>query len=230
MSYFSETLSLQRTLGKHSRRVDASEEGANPVAANCHDEQLLDGGAPSQPSPLRLPLAARHALRDGVGYAVEVPEGEIGFVTEVRFAPFEYWPEKLIVETSRAQALRVPISQVSAVFPRVGRLLLASAPAGVQPIARPRSPKLTRALAWRFAAVGGAIFGLGGYVATFVALLLSGGVAWGLGLAASGALSVLLSATCWRKCGPSWAAALGLGSFWLPLVGGTVLTLVLLLG
>lgn len=230
MSQLTETLTLERTSGKHSLSVDPGEKGANQDTANCRDDHPLAGAAPSPPSPTRLPLAARHALRDGIGFLVEAPEGEIGFVIEVRFAPFEYWPEDLIVETSRGLRLRVPISHVSAVLPREGRLLLAAAPEGAQPIARPRSPRLTGALAWRLAAIAGALLGLGGYAATFVALVLSGGLAWGLGLAVSGALSGLLSAVCWRKRGRSWAAAAGLGSFWLPLVGGTVLTLVLLLG
>jgi hypothetical protein len=180
------------------------------------------------PAPARLPFRQRYALRDPIAYAVEAPEGEIGFVTRMRIAPFEYWPDELIVEAVEGHPLRVPASTIDAVLPREGRLLLTHAPAGAQPVPRPRKPVRTWALAWRLAAVAGALLGLGGYVATFVALVLGTGLDWAPGLAASGAAGGAAAAAAWRKSGPSWLAATGLGSFWLPLAAGTILTLVLI--
>jgi len=84
----------------------------------------------------RLPLDQRHALRDAVAYAVEAPEGEIGFVTAVLIAPFEYWPHELVVEDTAGTRTRVAIETVSAVLPREGRLLVTTAPAGAQPVPR----------------------------------------------------------------------------------------------
>lgn len=178
----------------------------------------------------RLTLAQRYALRDAIAYIVEAPEGEIGLVTAVRIAPFAYWPDELIVEADpHGPRLRVPIDTVSALLPREGRLVVTTAPVDAQPIARPRESSLTKARAWWFAAAAGAVFGLGGYVATFVALALDAGVVWGPGLAASGVAGGAAAAASWRKRGSSWLAAIGLGSFWLPLAAGTILSLILVL-
>jgi len=180
------------------------------------------------PASTRLPFRQRYALRDPIGYAVEAPEGEIGFVTGLRTAPSEYWPDELIVEAVRGHPLRVPTSTIGAVLPHEGRLLLARAPTGAQTVPRPRKPALTGALPWRLAAAAGALLGLGGYVATFVALALGTGPDWAPGLAASGAAAGAAGAASWRRAGPSWLAAAGLGSFWLPLAAGAILSLVLI--
>ena len=88
-----------------------------------------------QPERIRLPLRKRHALRDAIAYVVEAPEGEIGFVTAVGIAPFEYWPDELIVEADPGgPRLRVPIDTISDVLPREGRLFVTRAPAGAQPM------------------------------------------------------------------------------------------------
>jgi len=182
-----------------------------------------------QPERIRLPLRQRYALRDAIAYVVEAPDGEIGFVTTMRIAPFEYWPDELIVEADPGgPRLRVPIDTVSAVLPREGRLFVTKAPAGAQPVARPREARLKKAWAWLLAAAAGAVLGLGGFVATFVALALDAGVAWGPGLAASGAAGGVAAAASWRRHGNSWLAAIGLGSFWLPLAAGAILSLILI--
>jgi hypothetical protein len=175
----------------------------------------------------RASFRQRHALRDPIAYAVEAPEGEIGFVTAMRIAPFGYWPDELIVEAADGEAWRVPISMVAAVRPHEGRLLLARAPAGAQAVPRRRERSPTAGLAWRLAAVAGALLGLGGGAATFVALVLESGLDWAPGLAASGGVGGAASAVSWRKAGPSRLAAAGLGSFWLPLAAGAILSLVL---
>jgi len=176
----------------------------------------------------RLPLRHRYALRDAIAYAVEAPEGEIGFVTGVGLAPFEYWPHELIVEDAAGTQMRVPTDTVSAVLPREGKLFVTSAPPRAQPVPRPRQDSRTNARAWRFAAGLAAVLGVGGYVATFVALALGAGASWGPGLAAVGAAGGAGAAASWRRRGGSRAAALGLGSFWLPLAAGAILSLVLI--
>lgn len=199
---------------------------ANPDGRRSSDRPFAANGP--HPAPVRLPFRQRYALRDPIAYAVEAPEGEIGFVIGMWIAPFEYWPDELIVATPEGHLLRVPISTVDAVLVREGRLLLTGAPAGAQPVPRPHKPSLTVGLAWRLAAVAGALLGLGGYVATFVALALGSGLDWAPGLAASGAAGGSAAAVSWRKAGPSWFAAAGLGSFWLPLAAGAILSLVLI--
>jgi hypothetical protein len=184
---------------------------------------------PRTPARIRLPLRQRYALRDAIAYAVEAPAGEIGFVTEVRFAPFEFWPDELIVEAApEGRRLRIPIDTITAVFPREGRLLIATTPAGAQPVARPREGRLTKARAWRLAAAAGAVFALGGYVATLVAFALGTLVSWSPALAASGAAGGAAAVASWRKLGRSRTAAIGLGSFWLPLAVGAILSFILI--
>lgn len=197
--------------------LDGRRSTARPAVADC-----------PHPAPVRLPLRQRYALRDPIAYSVEAPEGEIGFVIGVRIAPYEYWADELIVESPKGQPLRVPISTVSDVLPREGRLLLTRAPAGTRPVPRPGKPLLTGALAWRFVTIAGALLGLGGYLATFVALARDSGLDWAPGLAASGAAGGAAAAVSWRKAGPSLLAAAGLGSFWLPLAAGVILSLVLI--
>lgn len=51
---------------------------------------------------------------------------------------------------------------------------------------------------------------------------------WAPGLAAAGAAGGAASTVSWHKAGPSWLAAAGLGSFWLPLAAGAILSLVLI--
>jgi len=203
------------------------EDGSHALREETRSAARPATGRPRS-APVRLPFRQRYALRDPIAYAVEAPEGEIGFVTGLRIAPFEYWPDELILEAPEEHPLRVPISSVSAVLPRGGALLLTRAPAGAQPVPRPRKPSLTRALAWQLAAVAGAMLGLGGYVATLVALAHGTGLDWAPGLAASGAAAGAAAAASRRKAGPSWLAAAGLGSFWLPLAAGAILSLVLI--
>jgi hypothetical protein len=206
-------------------RDDGIERDAPGTLSGSRQSDRSATKAP-QSERIRLPLRQRYALRDAIAYAVEAPEGEIGFVTAVGIAPFDYWPHELIIEATAGMRMRVPIDTVSAVLPREGRLLVRTAPAGAQSVRRPREEWLTKARAWQFAAVAGAVLGFGGYIATFVALVLDTGVSWGPGLAASGAAGGAASAVSWRKRGPSWAAALALGSFWLPLAAGAILSLV----
>lgn len=207
---------------------DQIESSPHPAREGRRSADRPAAAGRPHPAPVRLPFRQRYALRDPIAYAVEAPEGEIGFVTGMRIAPFEYWPDELIVETPEGHPLRVPVSTVSAVLPREGRLLLTRVPAGARPISQPHKPLPTRALAWRLAAIAGAILGLGAYVATFVALALDAGVDWAPGLAATGAAAGAAAAVSWRKAGRSRLAAAGLGSFWLPLAAGAILSLVLI--
>ena len=216
----------QRTLDRS--RFDQIESGQHAAleGRRSADRRAVAGRPHS--APVRLPFRQRYALRDPIAYAVDAPEGEIGFVTGMRIAPFEYWPDELIVEVPDGHRLRVPVSTVSAVLPREGRLLLKRAPAGARPVPRPQKSLLTRALTWRLAAIASAILGLGAYVATFVALALDTGLDWAPGLAASGAAAGAAAAVSGRKAGPSRLAAAGLGSFWLPLAAGAILSVVLI--
>jgi hypothetical protein len=219
MMQIAEERPLDRTEGEPRRIPDRPRNTQQPA---------LTGRA--RPAQVRLPLLQRHALRDPVAYAVEVPEGEIGFVTEMRIGPYEYWPEELIVEASDGSQHRVPVDTVSAVLPREGRLLVTSAPAGARPVPRARESWLAAARMWRLAAAAGALLALGGYVATLVALALGTAVTWSPGLAASGATGGAVAAASWRSAGRSWLAAAGLGSFWLPLGAGVILSPVLIFG
>lgn len=121
---------LQRVPRSRRRRFDK-------IGNHLHAGEPPVAGRP--PEQIRLPLAQRYALRDAIAYAVESPEGEIGFVAAVRIAPFAYWPDELIVEADPGgPRLRVPIDTVTAVLPREGRLFVTRAPVGAQPVARPR--------------------------------------------------------------------------------------------
>jgi hypothetical protein len=185
-------------------------------------ERLSSDDAP-QPERSRVPLAQRHALRDAIAYIAEGPDGEVGYVTAVRTAPFAYWPDELVVRADPAgPQLRVPVESISAVLPREGRLFVAAV--------RPRGARRTSARGWWLAATAGAVLGLGGYVATFAALVLDAGAEWGPGLTASGAVGGAAAAASLRTRGSSWPAAIGLGSFWLPLAAGAILSLILVFG
>jgi hypothetical protein len=223
MTQSAENLTFRRVPRTPGQRLDEPENGAAAPVASSKDRDRPAVAEPLQRESIRLSLRERHALRDAIAYVVEAPEGEIGFVTEVRIAPFAYWPDELIVEADPdGPQLRVAIETVSAVLPRQGRLFVSGAPVGARPVPRPREAWPTKARAWRLAGAAGALLGLGGYVATFVALALGTGIAWGPGLAASGALGGAAAAASWQKYGRSWPAAIGLGSFWLPLVAGVV--------
>lgn len=220
MTQIAEHQTFRRVPRTREQRLDELENGAAAPVASSKDPDLPAVAEPPLRETILRSLRERHALRDAIAYVVEAPEGEIGFVTEVRIAPFAYWPDELIVEADpRGPQFRVPIETVSAVLPRQGRLFVSRAPVGARPVPPPR---LTKARAWRLAGAAGAVLGLGGYVATFVALALGTGIAWGPGLAASGAIGGAAAAASWQKRGRSWPAALGLGSFWLPLVGGVI--------
>jgi len=212
------------------RRLDEPEDGVAATVAGREDRDLPAVAERPRPGSIRLPLGQRSALRDAIAYVVEAPEGEIGFVTEVRIAPFAYWPDELIVEADPGgPRLRIPIDTVSAVLPHQGRLFVLRAPVGARPVPRGREARLPMARGWRLAGSASALLGVGGYVATLVALALGTGVAWGPGLAASGAVGGAAAALSWQKNGRSWPAAIGLGSFWLPLLGGVVGSLLLIL-
>ena len=220
MTQIAEHQTFRRVPRTREQRLDELESGAAAPVASSKDPDLPAVAEPPLRETILRSLRERHALRDAIAYVGEAPEGEIGFVTEVRIAPFAYWPDELIVEADpRGPQFRVPIETVSAVLPRQGRLFVSRAPVGARPVPPPR---LTKARAWRLAGAAGAVLGLGGYVATFVALALGTGIAWGPGLAASGAIGGAAAAASWEKRGRSWPAALGLGSFWLPLVGGVI--------
>jgi hypothetical protein len=208
--------------------LDQSEDGPYAPLDGCRSADRPAAARGPHPARVHLPFRQRYALRDPIAYAVEAAEGEIGFVIGMRIAPFEYWPDELIVEAPGGRPLGVPISTVSTVLPREGRLLLTRAPARARAVPRPRRPLLTMALAWRLAAVAGAMLGLGAYAATFVALALDTALDWAPGLAASGVAGGAAAAVSWREAGPSWLAAAGLGSFWLPLAAGAILSLVLI--
>ena len=177
-------------------------------------------------APVRLALRERMALRDPIAYAVEAPQGEIGFVTGTRIAPFAFWPDELIVAARDGHRVRVPVSTVSEVLPREGTLRLTQAPATVRPAPRQETSLPTQTRLWRATAVAGALLGVGSYVATVFALALGTGVDWAPGLAAGGAAAGAASAASWKRAGRSWLAAAGLGSFWLPLAAGVILSLV----
>ena len=230
MTQVAENRTPKRVPRARGRHLEEIENDARAALANRRDSDRPAVAERPQTERTPLTLAQRYALRDAIAYIVEAPEGEIGFVTAVRIAPFAYWPDELIVEGDPHGArFRVPIDTVSAVLPREGRLVVTTAPVDAQPIARPREASPTKARAWWLAAAAGAVFGLGGYVATFVALALDAGIVWGPGLAVSGAAGGVAAAASWRKRGSSWLAAIGLGSFWLPLAAGTILSLILVL-
>jgi hypothetical protein len=70
------------------------------------------------------------------------------------------------------------------------------------------------------------VLGVTGLVATLLAPAVHADVSWGPGLAASGAASGAASSMSSRKIGRSWLTAIGLGSFWLPLAVGAILSLI----
>jgi hypothetical protein len=102
----------------------------------------------------------------------------------------------------------------------------ASQAARARPMQRP-VPNRRRLQALRASAAIGAIAGLAGYVLVFVALALDAAVEWAPALAVAGAIAAAASAFAWRRGARTWLAAVGLGSFWLPLAVGLILSLVL---
>jgi hypothetical protein len=116
------------------RPLDRAEHEPRRIPDKTRNTQQPAVTGRARPAQVRLTLVQRYALRDPVAYAVDVPEGDIGFVTEMRIGPYEYWPDELIVEASDGSRQRVPVDTVSAVLPREGRLLVTSAPAGARPV------------------------------------------------------------------------------------------------
>jgi hypothetical protein len=103
-----------------ARPLDRAEHEPRRIPDKTRNTQQPAVTGRARPARVRLPLVQRYALRDPVAYAVEVPEGEIGFVAEMRIGPCEYWPDELTVEASDGSRQRVPVDTVSAVFPREG--------------------------------------------------------------------------------------------------------------
>jgi hypothetical protein len=175
-------------------------------------------------------LAFRSVVRSAPGYTVDAPGGQVGWVDEIRVAPFAFWPEALVVRTVEDQRLLVPVEAISRALPREQRLILREAPAGVRLVPYPRRPWHDREQVWELQALIGFTAAVGGYVAMFVALALGATLELSPVLAGLGAIGAAASGRVWRSGRRTWLAAAGLGSAWLPLVAGAILSLVWIFG
>jgi hypothetical protein len=175
-------------------------------------------------------LAFRYVIRSAVGYTVDAPGGQVGWVEEIRVAPFAFWPKALVVRTVEEERLLVPVGAISRALPRERRLILREAPAGVPLIAHPPRPWHDRERIWELQAVIGFTAAVGGCVATFVALALGITLELSPVLAGLGAIGAVASGRVWRSRRRTWLAAAGLGSAWLPLMVGAILSLVWIFG
>src|SRR5690349_14358301 len=103
MTQVAEDRSIERA---RRQRFDKTESDARETLAGRRRAAPSVGVQGPRPE---LPLVQRYALRDAIAYVVEVPEGEVGHVTAVKIAPFEYWPHELIVEDIAGTPMRIPI-------------------------------------------------------------------------------------------------------------------------
>ncbi len=221
-----ESTSTRKRLPQSSER--AAEQGRRPASERAAEHKLLatrtitsiQGGTTAR----RQRLRDRYLLRTAHGYEADTADGQIGRVVEIEVAPFAFWPETLIVAAPSGQLLRIPAAWVERVLSRERRLILSQSPAA-QPVPRPAQPLLDRQGIWRIVAAVGAASGLGGYIAALVALAAGVTLDAAPFLASAGAIAVGASGLAWANGRRSWLAAAGLGSFWLPLGVGTILTL-----
>jgi hypothetical protein len=222
-----ESTSTRKRLPQSSERI--AEQGRRPAPELAAEHKLLgtqtitsiQRGTTSR----RQRLRDRYLLRTAHGYEADTADGQIGRVVEIDVAPFEFWPETLVVAAPSGQLLRIPAAWVERVLSRERRLILSQSPAAAQPVARPAQPLLDRQRIWRIVAAVGAASGLGGYIAALVAFASGVTLEAAPLLTSTGAIAVCASGLAWANGRRSWLAAAGLGSFWLPLGVGTILTL-----
>lgn len=176
----------------------------------------------------RLPF--RYAVRSAHGYAVDAPCGQVGRVDEIRVAPWEFWPETLLVRTEDDQKLLIPVEAVAQARPRERRLILHEAPAGVRLLPHPPQPWDDREHVWQLQAVVGFVGGVGGLIALFVALALGVVLQVSLALVALGVIGAAASGRVWRCGRRTWLTEGGLVSAGLALVVGAILSLVWIFG
>lgn len=175
-------------------------------------------------------LAFRWVVRSAHGYTVDAPGGQVGWVDEIRVAPFEFWPEALVVQTEDDQRLLVPVEAIAQALPRERRLILREVPAGARLVAHPPRSWHDREQVWELQALIGFTAAIGGYVAVFVTLALGATLELSPVLAGLGAIGAAASGRVWRSGRRTWLVAAGLGSAWLPLTAGAILSLVWILG
>jgi hypothetical protein len=178
----------------------------------------------------RRRLAFRVSVRTAHGYLVDAPGGRIGHVAEVRVAPYEFWPEALLVTVHDGRQLLIPVSAVARAYPREQTLVLREAPPGIDLIPYRARSWYERTGIWRLVEALGFAGGVGGYVATFALLALGAAVAAAPILAMLGAIGAVASGAAWHAGRRTWLGAAGLGSAWLPLSAGVILSLVSLFG
>lgn len=168
-------------------------------------------------------------MRLAHGYAVDAPGGEVGRVAEIRVAPFEFWPEAIVVCPEQGSRLLVPVSAIVRALPRGRRLVLGDVPPGAEVVPHPAAPSPDRERLWQLFGAAGFAGGVGGCVAIFVTLALGAGLAASPIIAAAGALGVAASGIAWSAGRRTWLVAAGLGSAWFPLAVGAILSLVWIL-
>jgi hypothetical protein len=175
-------------------------------------------------------LAFRYIVRSARGYTVDAPGGQIGWVDEIRVAPWEFWAETVVVRTEQDQRVLVPVDAIARALPRERRLILREAPAGVRPVPHPPLPWHDREQIWQLQALIGLIVGVGGYAALFVALALGVALEVSPVLVGLGAIGAAASFRVWRSGRRTSLAAVGLVAAWWPLTAGAILLLLRIFG